>query len=173
MGKIGTGASKKSGRGCMLFEHVSKVLAINVSRNTQIGVWCSGAKKYSQMIDIGNFCLCIFQPFNLPNLSMVLYDVIWCDMMWYDVIWYDVIWCGMMWYDMVWYYMIWFDLIWRDIMWFNAIVCDMMWYDLMWCDMIWCDMIQYDTVWSNVVTPKKWTPHPQPPYQASLGLMGN
>ena len=47
--------------------HVSKVLAINVSRNAQIGVRCSGAKKCSQMIEINHFCLCIFQPFTISK----------------------------------------------------------------------------------------------------------
>ena len=34
--------------------------AINGSRNVQIGVWCSGAKKCPQMIEIGHFCPCFF-----------------------------------------------------------------------------------------------------------------
>ena len=51
-----------------------------------------------------------FSPSVAQILTMICYDVIWCDMIWYAVIWCDVIWCYMMWYD--------------------VIGCDMMWYDV-------------------------------------------
>ena len=120
--------------------------AVPPGQNTQIGVWCSGAKKYSQMIEIGHFCQGIFRAI---QPSEILFQ--WCAMMWFDVmrsdvIWYCVIWCDMIWSDVIWYVSIWHVMIWCDLLWYFVIRCDVMWYD-----MICFDMIRCDVVWSDVI----------------------
>ena len=45
-----------------LKNRLRSVEGISVSRNDQIRVRCSRAKKCSQMIEIDYFCLCVFQP---------------------------------------------------------------------------------------------------------------